>query len=207
MGKVRERDEVLEKKEPALQFSVCVCVLSQCFLISASLLHSQFVALPGSHILIHNPACPQQIRTFVTMSGREYSSVAETKRLLDFVLGQVRIPADAEKIARNVRFSAARNLPYFPIPFKETELVAALKAIEGGVAGALAATKYGTAGENRVSVNLEKSTAFLIQAYLATVAGYGKLDREVKQYLKGEIVVTRLTPLSLSLSLYQNQTA
>ncbi|WQF82283.1 Putative CoA-transferase family III [Colletotrichum destructivum] len=118
------------------------------------------------------------------MSGREYSSVAETKRLLDFVLGQVRIPADAEKIARNVRFSAARNLPYFPIPFKETELVAALKAIEGGVAGALAATKYGTAGGNRVSVNLEKSTAFLIQAYLATVGGYGKLDREVKQYLK-----------------------
>ncbi|GJD04475.1 CoA-transferase family III [Colletotrichum higginsianum] len=108
------------------------------------------------------------------MSGREYSSVAETKRLLDFVLGQVRIPADAEKIARNVRFSAARNLPYFPIPFKETELVAALKAIEGGVAGALAATKYGTAGENRVSVNLEKSTAFLIQAYLATTKRPGE---------------------------------
>ncbi|TQN63750.1 Succinyl-CoA--L-malate CoA-transferase beta subunit [Colletotrichum shisoi] len=119
------------------------------------------------------------------MSGRrEYSSVAETKRLLDLLLGQVRIPADAEKIARNVRFSAARDLPYFPIPFKETELVAALKAIEGGVAGALAAAKYGTAGENRVSVNLEKSTAFLIQAYLATVGGYGKLDCEVKQYLK-----------------------
>ncbi|GKT56499.1 CaiB/BaiF family enzyme [Colletotrichum tofieldiae] len=118
------------------------------------------------------------------MSNEKYSSIAETKRILEIILGHVQIPAEAERISRKVQFSASRELPYFPIPFKETELASALKAIEGGVAAALAGTKYGSIGENKVSVNLEKSTAFLIQAYLATVGGYGKLDREVKQFLK-----------------------
>ncbi|KAI3556369.1 CoA-transferase family III [Colletotrichum abscissum] len=118
------------------------------------------------------------------MADSKYSSVAETKQILDLVLSSVQIPAEAEKISKAVQFSATRDLPYFPIPFKETELASALKAIEGGVAGALAATKDGVASGKKVSVSLEKSTAFLIQAYLATVGGYGKLDKEVKQFLK-----------------------
>ncbi|KAI8279680.1 hypothetical protein K4K60_005403 [Colletotrichum sp. SAR11_57] len=118
------------------------------------------------------------------MAEKAYSAVAETKRILDFVLGTVQIPAEAEKITKNVQLTATRDLPYFPIPFKETELASALKAIEGGVAGALAATKFGTNTEPKVTVSLEKSTAFLIQAYLATVGGYGKLDKEVKKMLK-----------------------
>lgn len=121
------------------------------------------------------------------MTDSNYSSVAETKQILDLVLSTVQIPAEAEKISKAVQFSATRDLPYFPIPFKETELASALKAIEGGVAGALAATKDGVASGKKVSVSLEKSTAFLIQAYLATVGGYGKLDKEVKQFLKGEL--------------------
>ncbi|TDZ41528.1 hypothetical protein CTRI78_v009569 [Colletotrichum trifolii] len=35
-----------------------------------------------------------------------------------------------------------------------------------------------------INVGLDKSTAFLIQAYLATVGGFGKLDPEVKSLLK-----------------------
>ncbi|KAK2028575.1 CoA-transferase family III [Colletotrichum zoysiae] len=117
-------------------------------------------------------------------NGGGYSSIAETRRILELVLGHVQIPAEAARISRNAQFSASRDRPYFPIPFKETEVASALKAIEGGVACALATTKEKSIGDNRVSVNLEKSTAFLIQAYLATVGGYGKLDREVKQFLK-----------------------
>lgn len=129
----------------------------------------------------------------LTMAEKAYSAVAETKRILDFVLGTVQIPAEAEKITKNVQLTATRDLPYFPIPFKETELASALKAIEGGVAGALAATKFGPNTELKVTVSLEKSTAFLIQAYLATVGGYGKLDKEVKKMLKGELTITVLT--------------
>ncbi|KAF9878661.1 caib baif family enzyme [Colletotrichum karsti] len=117
------------------------------------------------------------------MAEPAYSAVAETRRILDFVLSSVEVPSEAERISKNVSFTSSRNSPYFPIPFKETELASALKAIEGGVAGALAATKYGD-GQRRVTVSLEKSTAFLIQAYLATVGGFGKLDREAKKFLK-----------------------
>lgn len=132
-------------------------------------------------------------RQKLIMAEKAYSAVAETKRILDFVLGTVQIPAEAEKITKNVQLTATRDLPYFPIPFKETELASALKAIEGGVAGALAATKFGTNTEPTVTVSLEKSSAFLIQAYLATVGGYGKLDKGVKKMLKGELTITVLT--------------
>ncbi|EFQ34825.1 CoA-transferase family III [Colletotrichum graminicola M1.001] len=118
------------------------------------------------------------------MSNGGYSSITETKGILELVLSHVQIPAEAERIARDAQFSASRDLPYFPIPFKETELASALKAIEGGVAAALATTKDESIRNNKISVNLEKSTAFLFQAYLATVGGYGKLDHEVKQFLK-----------------------
>ncbi|KAL0941532.1 CoA-transferase family III [Colletotrichum truncatum] len=118
------------------------------------------------------------------MTKQSCSAVAETKRILDFVLNTVQIPTEAERISRNVIFNSSRDAPYFPIPFKETELASALKAIEGGLAGALARSKYGRTSGQSVTVNLEKSTAFLIQAYMATVGGFGKLDREAKNFLK-----------------------
>ncbi|KAF6842774.1 CoA-transferase family III [Colletotrichum musicola] len=116
-----------------------------------------------------------------------YSPVAETRRILDLVLGLVQVAPEAEEKVRSARLTSNRDLPYFPIPFKETELASALKAVEGGVAAALAATKFGDgsgASGRGVTVSLDKSTAFLIQAYMATVGGYGKLDREAKSFLK-----------------------
>jgi hypothetical protein len=86
---------------------------------------------------------------------------------------------------RNVYFTATRDYPYFPIPFKETETASALKAIEGITAAALATLKDGaTTHEPAVTVDLEKTTAFLFQTYLATVGGLGKLDPQVKSLLK-----------------------
>ena len=57
------------------------------------------------------------------------------------------------------------------------------------MAGLLADLKSGTVGATprKVNVNLEKTTAFLCQAYLATVGGLGKLDPKVKTLLKGEL--------------------
>ncbi|TDZ17586.1 hypothetical protein Cob_v009438 [Colletotrichum orbiculare MAFF 240422] len=118
------------------------------------------------------------------MSETPYSAVDETRRILDLVLGIANLPAEAEKRARSVQFSATRDTPYFPIPFNETELASALKAIEGGIASALAATRDGENVPPRINVSLDKSTAFLIQAYLATVGGFGKLDPGVKSLLK-----------------------
>ena len=123
-----------------------------------------------------------------------YSSTAEARRILDYLLTQfdpVSLPPQAAKGASNatVTFKAARDAPYFPIPFKETETAAALKAVEGAVAALLSDLKDASGDKTKarhITVDLEKTTAFLCQAYLATVGGLGKLDPDVKALLKGE---------------------
>ncbi|POR34371.1 Caib baif family enzyme [Tolypocladium paradoxum] len=116
-----------------------------------------------------------------------YSSIDETKRILDLLTSIAPLPIDPDQVKNNVTFTGSRNFPYFPIPFKETEVAAALKAIEGSIASAFSSVDKKSAGQNdaaKVSVNLERSTAFLFQAYLATVGGFGKLDCQVKSFLK-----------------------
>ncbi|OAA50497.1 CAIB/BAIF family enzyme [Metarhizium rileyi] len=117
-----------------------------------------------------------------------YSSIAESTRILDFLLllfDDTSLPTAARDKRANVRFTGTRDRPYFPIPFKETELSAALKAIEGCIASALADDKFGKENAGRaITVNHEKTTAFLFQTYLAKVGGLGKLDKSVRTLLK-----------------------
>ncbi|UNI17585.1 hypothetical protein JDV02_003917 [Purpureocillium takamizusanense] len=117
-----------------------------------------------------------------------YSSIAETSRIFDLVLSLVdplSLPAGTRAKRADVVFTGARDQPYFFIPFKETETAAALKAVEGCVASLLADVKSG-GGEarRRITVDQERTTAFLFQAYLARVGGLGKLDKEVRSLLK-----------------------
>ncbi|KAF3016424.1 hypothetical protein E8E14_003994 [Neopestalotiopsis sp. 37M] len=116
-----------------------------------------------------------------------YSSREESARivgLLCSLFDPLGLPTEARTLAKNVVFKAERDQPIFPIPFKETETTAALKAIEGSVASLLAATQENTDSNRQVTVSLEKTTAFLFQAYLATVGGLGKLDKSVRSLLK-----------------------
>ncbi|KAG5994639.1 hypothetical protein E4U54_003044, partial [Claviceps lovelessii] len=118
-----------------------------------------------------------------------YSSIAESSIILDFLvllLDETSLPQPARRKRGLVQFTGSRNKPYFFIPFKETELAAALKAIEACVASSLADEKFGDreCEHRRITVNLEKTTAFLFQAYLARVGGLGKLDEDVKKFLK-----------------------
>lgn len=95
------------------------------------------------------------------------------------------LPSSVRRRAEDVVFNATRDLPYFPIPFKETETTAALKALEASVAATLGDLKSGSDTKRLINIDLEKTTAFLFQAYLATVGGKGKLDDGVKKLLKG----------------------
>lgn len=122
---------------------------------------------------------------------QQYSSRLESAHILALLRGlldNIALPAEIQDHTKNVEFTARRDLPYFPIPFKETETTAALKAIEGSMASLLAATTsgHGESGHRKITVNLEKTTAFLFQAYLATVGGLGKLDKKVRNLLKGK---------------------
>jgi hypothetical protein len=123
--------------------------------------------------------------------AHSYSSVKETNNIFALLFDLysddgISLPSEIRELRNDVRFRAYRDFPYFPTPFKETETGAALKGIEGLLIAALADLKEGGQRSHRiVTIDLEKTTAFLFQAYLATVGGLGKLDPEVKALLKG----------------------
>lgn len=131
------------------------------------------------------------------MSSNEspYRSTSESLRIFDLLLNLINdgisLPSEVQSKRSNVIFTGDRDLPYFPIPFKETETTAALKAVEGCVATLLADIKYGTGESRRITVNHEKTTAFLFQAYLARIGGLGKLDKSVGQLLKGRQMIVQ----------------
>jgi hypothetical protein len=123
-----------------------------------------------------------------SISNNNYSSTEESKRIFDYLCDQfdeTALPAGVKALKDNVEFSSSRDAPYFPIPFKETETTAALKAVEGAVACLLADLVVGGSQTRKININLEKTTAFLCQAYMAKVGGLGKLDPGVKAMLKG----------------------
>jgi hypothetical protein len=116
-----------------------------------------------------------------------YSSVRETGRIFSSLCDQaesLNLPSEVVEHKDEVSFNSSYDEIYYPIPFKETETLAALKGVEGAVAAALANLRYGPQKRN-VKVNLERATAFGCQAYMAKVDGLSKLDPEVKKKLKG----------------------
>ena len=122
------------------------------------------------------------------MTSPPYSPLNETQRIFDILCASVstlNLPPTFPSIKRNIQFSSHHNRIYFPIPFKETETASALKGIEGGVASALWTLRGGEQNA-KVTVNLEKATCFLFQAYVATVGGLGKQDVSVRGKLVGE---------------------
>jgi hypothetical protein len=121
-----------------------------------------------------------------------YSPTLEAQRIFQYLCkngDQLGLPASIQEAKEAVKFSSDYDRVYFPIPFKEMETAAALKALEGLVAHELANLRFGKR-ERTVSVNLERVTNFLFQAYLATVDGLGKLDPGVKSKLKGRGYLT-----------------
>lgn len=125
-----------------------------------------------------------------------YSPVREAGRIFSLLFDQaegLNLPSAVVQNKDYVSFYSAHDEIYYPIPFKETETLAALKGIEGLVAAGIADLRYGSPSEQRqVNINLERATAFGCQAYMAKVDGLSKLDPEVKKKLKGRIIATEL---------------
>lgn len=122
-------------------------------------------------------------------NGSRYSPVLETSHIFSSLCDQSERLSLPEEVLANkdkVSFSTSHNEIYFPIPFKETETLAALKGVEGSVAAALADLRFGATERPRsVQVSLEAATAFGCQAYMAKIDGLSKLDPNVKSKLKG----------------------
>ncbi|CAG7925858.1 unnamed protein product [Penicillium olsonii] len=137
---------------------------------------------------IHLRRKRQDTESKPAMAGNIYSPVLETSRIFSDLCEQSErfsLPPDVLANKDRVSFSTSHNEIYFPIPFKETETLAALKGIEGSVAASIADLRFGAGAEPRgVQVSLEAATAFGCQAYMAKVDGLSKLDPNVKSKLK-----------------------
>ncbi|EAT80802.2 hypothetical protein SNOG_11758 [Parastagonospora nodorum SN15] len=94
------------------------------------------------------------------------------------------LPAESLPHINRVQFTTANTgSPYFPSPLKQTEAISALKAVEAGVASAIADLKDASS-VRKINVDLERATAFLFSTYLATVGGMDKAHPKVKKLLK-----------------------
>ena len=121
-----------------------------------------------------------------------YSPTNEAQRILACLCKQsqaLNLPDAAVQNQDAVTFHSTTDSIYFPIPFKETETLAALKAVEGLVAGEIANLRFGTTAQKKrsVEISLEAATYFACQAYMAKVGGLGKLDPGVRAKLKGTV--------------------
>jgi hypothetical protein len=124
-----------------------------------------------------------------TETDNSYSPVQEARRIFSYLCDQAErlsLPPQVVEKKDAVSFSSSHNEIYYPIPFKETETLAALKGVEGCVASAIADLRFGEQKRN-VKINLEKATAFGCQAYMAKLDGLSKLDPAVKSKLKGRL--------------------
>ncbi|KAK5140516.1 hypothetical protein LTR04_002966 [Oleoguttula sp. CCFEE 6159] len=142
-------------------------------------------------------------------AASKYSMQDETRNALSHLLklAKSQIPAKLEQIISSVKFTTSNTgSPYFPCPFKETEAISALKAVEAGVAaGILNLQNEGKSRE--ITVNLEKASCFLFSAYVSTVGGMNKSHPDVKSKLKNTdlLAAQSIQYRRLSANLYETQ--
>jgi len=117
------------------------------------------------------------------------------------------LPEESLSHITSVNFTTANTgSPYFPSPLKQTEAISALKAVEAGVASAIADVQDDQRPRN-ITVDLERATAFLFSTYLATVGGFDKSHPKAKTLLKDTDLLQAQSILyrRLSANLYQTK--
>ncbi|KAH7070520.1 CoA-transferase family III domain-containing protein [Paraphoma chrysanthemicola] len=137
--------------------------------------------------------------------------LAGTRTALQHLIAKAKqqLPVESLPHIANVEFATANTgSPYFPSPLKQTEAISALKAVEAGVASAIADLKDGTTNRS-INVDLERATAFLFSTYLATVGGLDKANPKAKKLLKDTDLLQAQSNLyrRLSANLYETKNA
>jgi hypothetical protein len=123
-----------------------------------------------------------------TSGDAPYSQLDEIKKARETLLDKAydQIPLECIQLAKDVAFTnLSHGLPDFPCPFKENEAIAALKAVEAGIAASIANLAIGEADREAI-VNVQRASCFLFSAYLATIGGHNKADPKSKTLLKSK---------------------
>jgi hypothetical protein len=119
---------------------------------------------------------------------KSYSMLAETHKALEKLLqlANNQLPSECIELITAAEFTTSNpGTPDFPCPVKETEAAGALKAVEAGVAAAIANLRLGEQ-KRKIVVDLERASCFLFSAYVAAVGGYEKGNPKSRALLKGE---------------------
>ncbi|KAK1756177.1 formyl-CoA:oxalate CoA-transferase [Echria macrotheca] len=93
------------------------------------------------------------------------------------------IPEDFLRHVEYIAFTATNpgsDGVHFPTPLKEQDAMLAIKALEACAAAAIADLRYGGDGR-RIAVDVDKTSCFLMSAYLTSIDGMGKQHPGVKQ--------------------------
>ncbi|ORY02291.1 alpha-methylacyl-CoA racemase [Clohesyomyces aquaticus] len=132
-----------------------------------------------------------------------------TKAALEHLLARAKgqLPEDCLPHIAKAHFETANTgSPYFPSPLKQTEAISSLKAVEAGIAAAIAELSD-KREERDITVDLERASAFLFSTYLATVGGLAKGNPKVKAFLKDTDLLQAQSILyrRLSANLYETK--
>jgi hypothetical protein len=76
------------------------------------------------------------------------------------------------------------DLPLFPCPLKEQEATAAIRALEGSTASAIADLRYGVEARD-ISIDISKIGCFLMSTYMTSIDGVGKGDPKIRNRIPG----------------------
>lgn len=114
---------------------------------------------------------------------QQYKPTREARRILDQIILSHDLKLDGVQFD-NITFTSRSEDIFFPIPFKETETTAALKAIEAGLVAELSRMRYGATTTPHITIQLEKVACFMFATYIASIDGCRKLDPKSKTKLK-----------------------
>lgn len=102
---------------------------------------------------------------------------------------QHEVPAGYLQHLQHITFTSsspvAADAPLFPCPMKEQEATAAVRALEGLAAAAIADLCYG-AQPRRITVDVSKVGCFLMSAYMTTIDGMDKGNPGVKDRIPSQ---------------------
>lgn len=115
---------------------------------------------------------------------RIYSTVSEAQTVFENLLKDENLPLSSiiRNFGKAVEIHGDQEWPVIPTPYRETEAITALKAIEAAIAIALGKSRYGF--DQTAFVNADHATIFLFMSYLSTIDGYGKWDPRSVERLK-----------------------
>lgn len=121
--------------------------------------------------------------TRIGSGGHSVSEGARNTFKLLWKSTQTELPKEFLQYAENVmflRYSRTGDSVCIPCPLREQEAVAAIKALEGCAAAAIADAREGKYGRT-ISVNLERVTSFLMSTYITNIDGIDKYNPRAKE--------------------------